>query len=57
MELENPREPESAIGADGATLRDATAVREFFNGCALYKRIVDNDYLCDGTREVGPHES
>ena len=49
MELENPREPESAmaaIGADGATLRDATAVREFFNGWSLYKRIVDNDYLC-----------
>jgi SAM-dependent methyltransferase len=26
--------------------RDAAAVREFFNGWALYRRIVDHDYLC-----------
>ena len=27
-------------------LHDAAAVREFFDGWSLYKRIVDNDYLC-----------
>ena len=26
--------------------RDPDSVREFFNGWALYRRIVDNDYLC-----------
>jgi SAM-dependent methyltransferase len=27
-------------------LRNAEAVKEFFNGWSLYRRIVDNDYLC-----------
>lgn len=35
------------IDVDGMTrlTRDAGAVREFFNGWSLYRRIVDNDYL------------
>jgi len=30
----------------GSVSRDAESVRDFFNGWALYRRIVDNDYLC-----------
>ena len=37
MQLEN---------LSGITERDPNSVREFFNGWTLYRRIVDNDYLC-----------
>lgn len=46
MQLENPRDPEDIMGWNGADPRDASAVREFFDGWSLYKRIVDQDYLC-----------